>query len=222
MLTQEERESLSQPLSAEEFATAIAATQPGKAPGPDSFTLSCYGAFQSILTPYFLEAFNTITYAHSTPFELLSANISVILKPGKRPLQCASFRSISLFNCDVKLFTKIIAVRLNVIMQRIVLLDQVGFIQSREARDNIIRTLDIIASAKKLNSPLLLSTDAEKAFKRVNWTFLFETLKCFGMLVPILSWVSAIYANPTATIRVNGFNSNSLVISHPHFSLYSH
>lgn len=40
MLTQDERVSLSQPLSAEEFAAAIAATQPGKAPGPDGFTLA--------------------------------------------------------------------------------------------------------------------------------------------------------------------------------------
>lgn len=79
-------------------------------------------------------------------------------------------------------------------------LDQVGFFQSREARDNTIRTLNIIASAKKLNTPLmLLSTNAERAFDRVDWSFLFDTLKCFGMPTSILSWISAIYANPTAT-----------------------
>lgn len=140
-LTQEERESLSQLLSSEEFAMAIAATQPEKAPGMDSFTLSYYRTFQTTLTPHFLEAFNAITDGHSTRSKLLSANISVIPKPGKDPLQCASYRPISLLNCDIKLFTKIIATRLNVILQRIVSLDQVGFIQSKEVRDNTIRTI---------------------------------------------------------------------------------
>lgn len=44
-LTVEEREALSQPISAEEFASAITDTQSGKAPGPDGFTLLYYKTF---------------------------------------------------------------------------------------------------------------------------------------------------------------------------------
>lgn len=84
MLRQDEHESLSQPLSAEEFAEAIAATQPGKDPGPDGFTLAYYKTFQSQLIPYFLEGFNAIKEDQSIPSELIRANISVNPKPKTR------------------------------------------------------------------------------------------------------------------------------------------
>lgn len=41
-LTDEDRESLSQPTSVEEFAAAIAATQPGMSPGLDGFPVAYY------------------------------------------------------------------------------------------------------------------------------------------------------------------------------------
>lgn len=166
------------------------------------------------MTPHFLAAFNAILDGHSLPADMLSASVTMIPKPGKDPLLCGSYRPISLLNCDVKLFTKILASRLNVLLQRTVAADQVGFIQSREARDNTIRTLDIIPKAKRSRIPLLLlSTDAEKAFDRVDWVFLRETLKFVGTPYPILSWIAAMYKNPTATVRVNGHNSAPFSVS---------
>lgn len=82
MFMHDEQNSLSQPLLAEEFAAAIAATQPGKAPCPDGFTLAYYRAFQSQLTPYFLLVFNAITDGQSVSSKLLTASILVIPKPG--------------------------------------------------------------------------------------------------------------------------------------------
>lgn len=69
--------------SAKEFAMAIVATQPGKAPGPDGSRISHYRTFQTTLMPHFLEAFNAITDGHSTPSELLSPKISVIRNQAK-------------------------------------------------------------------------------------------------------------------------------------------
>lgn len=70
------------------------------------------------------------------PPDFLRANISVITKPGKDPLLCANYRSISILNCDLKWFAKMLAERMGSILQRIIPMDQVGFIRNREARDN--------------------------------------------------------------------------------------
>lgn len=189
-------------------------TPTGKAPGPDGFTITYYKTFQTQLAAHFVTAFNAILDNHAIPTDILVASISVIPKPAKDSLLCASYRPISLLNCDLKLFTKILAERIDSVLQRIIPLDQAGFIGNREARDNTIRTINVVARAKRLNTPfILLSTDAEKAFDRVNWTFLLATLRRLGMPAPMLSWISAIYSSPTATVRVNGTASSPFKIS---------
>lgn len=187
-LNEEEIDLLSQPITADDLTKALANTPTGKAPGPDGFTITYYKTFQTQLAAHFVTAFNAILDNHVIPTDILQASISVIPKPEKDPLLCASYRPISLLNCDLKLFTKILAERMGSVLQRIIPLDQAGFIRNREARDNTIRTINVVARAKRLNIPfILLSTDAEKAFDRVNWTFLLATLRRLGMPAPMLS-----------------------------------
>lgn len=110
--------------------------------------------------------------------------------------------------------TKILASWLNGLLQSLVVPDHVGFIQTQEARDNNIRTLNVIEKARRSRIPLLLlSTDAEKAFDRVDWVFLQETLHSVGMLKSILDWISDLFTNPTTTVRVNGLDSDMFAIS---------
>lgn len=129
-LTNDDQKLLLQPLKIEEITAAIADTQQEKAPGPDGFTLLYYKAFQTQLAPNFTTAFNAILEGPSVPPDMLRASISVIPKPEKDPLLCSSYRPISLLNCDIKLFTKILASRLKGLLQRLVANDQVGFIQT--------------------------------------------------------------------------------------------
>lgn len=118
-----------------------------------------------------------------------------------------------MLNWDLKLFTKILSMRLGAVLQRIIPLNQVGFIRIREARDNTIRTIDVITRVRHLNTSFIfLSTDAEKAFNKVDWTFPLATLRHIGMPVPNESWISAFYSTPTATVKVNGVASNSFTI----------
>ncbi|KAM8960427.1 cytochrome P450 2K1-like [Pelodytes ibericus] len=58
----------------------------------------------------------------------------------------------------------------------------------------------------------LLSTDAEKAFDRLDWTYMLEVLRYMGFGPNMLQWVSSLYSRPSAKIRVNGALSDSFPI----------
>lgn len=83
--------------------------------------------------------------------------------------------------------------------------DQTGFIPGRQGANNIRRTLNLISCVKNKSQPSMLhSLDTQKAFDRVEWTFLYQTLASFGFHTIFIDWVKMIYKNPKSRIRVNG------------------
>lgn len=93
-------------------------------------------------------------------------------------------------------------------------LDHVGSIPSREERDNTIKVLNLVHLAKHTGSPcVFLSTDTEKAFDRVNWTFMFAVLRHMGFGEQMLQWISSVYSAPQASVKANGVFSEPFSIS---------
>lgn len=112
------------------------------------------------------------------PETLEQALIIVLPKPGKDSRLCESYRPISLLSSEYKIFTKIIATRLEKVIPSLVNVDQTGFIRNRSLSDNVRRLLNIIHCAKGIDEPVIaISLDAEKAFDRVEWHFLFAVLE---------------------------------------------
>lgn len=153
----------------------------------------------------------------STPREMtpdfLSAHIVVIPKAGKDPMDCASYHPISLLNLDAKLFMKILALRLNPLLPDLIGLEQVGFVPGREAKDNVTKALLLIHATKDWDiEGLLLSTDAEKAFDRVAWDFMMAVCGHVGLGPHMMSWIAALYHNPTARLKINGSLSEKVQI----------
>ncbi len=112
------------------------------------------------------------------PKTLEEAYISLILKNGKSPDRCCSYRPIALLNVDWKLLSKILSMRLELFLPTIIGTDQTGFIQSMNSSDNIRHLLNVIYTFKvKSIDGLVLSLDAEKAFDRIEWSYLFFETK---------------------------------------------
>uniref|UniRef100_A0A8C5WHL5 Reverse transcriptase domain-containing protein n=1 Tax=Leptobrachium leishanense TaxID=445787 RepID=A0A8C5WHL5_9ANUR len=212
-ISPDQAEALDVPFTSEELAEALKATPTGKSPGPDGFSIGYYRTFLKTLGPYLLRSFNAIDEGTSFPAEALRATISLIPKPGKDPLSCSNYRPISLINNDIKLMAKMLARRLNPILPSLIHPDQVGFVPLRGARDNTLRAINLLHISRVSSTPMLfLSVDAEKAFDRVDWSFLITVLAKLGLGPRWLAWVSALYSNPTALLRVNGSLSSPLSV----------
>ncbi|XP_069805749.1 ATP synthase subunit ATP5MJ, mitochondrial [Dendropsophus ebraccatus] len=195
-------EDLNAPVTGEELAEVLKSLPSGRAPGPDGFSYLYYKTFSEELSPRLLALFNSFLQGEPIPSSLSHSYITLIPKPGKDHMECANYRPISLLNSDFKLFTKILATRLGYWLPSLINADQVGFVPGRQGGDNTRRALDIIDAVNQQSGrALILSLDAEKAFDRLGWPFLFETLKCFGIRGPFLTAVEALYSTPTAAIK---------------------
>lgn len=66
------------------------------------------------------------------------------------------------------------------------------------------RLLNVIqVSHQQKLSSMVISLDAQKAFDRVEWHFLFSTLNAFGLGDAFSSWVRLLYNRPLAAVRIN-------------------
>lgn len=114
---------------------------------------------------------------------------------------------ISLLNTDTKILAKVLARRLENILPIIISKDQTGFIKHRHPYFNIHWLLDIIYTSPGVVPECVVSLDAEKAFDRVEFNFLFAVLDRFGFGPNFSSWIQLLYSCPTASIRTNSQQS---------------
>lgn len=142
------------------------------------------------------------------PPTMNSANISLLLKPDKDPTLPSSYRPISLINADLKIICKTLARRLEKVTPGIIHSDQTGFIKGRHSTNNTRRLLNVIDYATIHNlETTVVSLDAEKAFDRVNWKFLFATLYKFGFGNSFIDWIKILYSSPRASVKTNDHTS---------------
>uniref|UniRef100_A0AAR2IUE6 Reverse transcriptase domain-containing protein n=1 Tax=Pygocentrus nattereri TaxID=42514 RepID=A0AAR2IUE6_PYGNA len=195
---------LDEPLTKEEFLAAVKSLQNGKSPGPDGFPSEFFRTFAGELAPLLLSVYEESYNSGSLPLTMRQAEISLILKRDKNPVECSSYRPISLLNVDCKLLAKILAQRLEKILPSVISDDQTGFIKHRQLFFNTRRLFDILYSPTPPgDTEILLSLDAEKAFDRVEWDYLLYTMKKFGFSQKFIRWIEVLYASPLAAIRTN-------------------
>ena len=90
-----------------------------------------YKTFSENLGAPICDYFNLINILNPLPPEALLAHITVLPKPGKDPQHCANYRPISLLNSDTKLLSKILALRLQDHLVKLVHPDQTSFMKGR-------------------------------------------------------------------------------------------
>lgn len=204
---------LEEPISLEEVRIAIQNLQSSKAPGPDGYTPEFYKMFLADIAPLLIDVFNESLERGLLPATFYQASISLLHKKGKDPFDPASYRPVSLLNVDNKILAKIMTIRLENILPSIIHEDQTGFIKNRQMVHNIRRLFDIIYSSHlRSYLEILISLDAEKAFDRVEWDYLFSALSRFGFGSIFISWIRLLYASPISSVQTNKLRSDYFML----------
>jgi hypothetical protein len=94
--------------------------------------------------------------------------------------------------------------RIALVAQKIIRPSQIAFMRGRNIMDGAVILHEIIHEMhrKKLND-VILKLDYEKAYDKVNWSFLQQTLRMKGFSPLWCKWIDQIVREGSVSIKVN-------------------
>lgn len=196
---------LAAPVLASEFYEAIMKSARTKAPGPNALPYEVLRLAPEKWAQTLELVFNYVLYTEPTLTRSQVQGTTVLLhKKGDRD-QPANYRPISLVNCDVKILTAVLANRLQPCADLLVHHDQTGFIRGRSITHNIQRLEDLLEFSRRHKPQAVVALlDFEKAFDRVDHSFLLSTLRKMGLPSRFCCMVQCLYSGRRSKLLVNG------------------
>jgi hypothetical protein len=141
-------------------------------------------------------AFHQLFHLDARGLRKINTSLIVLIpkKDGADTLH--DFRPISLIHSIVKLFTKVLALRLAPKLDEMVAQCQSAFIKNRCIQENFLyvqNTTQFFHKTRKL--AILLKLDLAKAFDSVSWTYLLDMLRARGFGERWREWMAMLFAS---------------------------
>ncbi|KAI3427176.1 hypothetical protein D9Q98_007113 [Chlorella vulgaris] len=133
--------------------------------------------------------------------------ITVIYKSGDRS-EPANYRPITLLCTDYRLFTKVLALRLNPCLDSIIDREQTAFVPGRHIGENIM-ALQCLPHLLRgtAASAVVVFCDFRKAYDTIDREFLFSAMDALGVGAGFLALTRLLLADTRSRAMVNGFTS---------------
>ena len=186
-----------------EIKESIMSLNTNKSPGTDGLTGEFYKTFIDNLLPILNIIYAEMEKEQEIPESLATGLITIIYKNKGSKRKLENYRPLTVLNTDYKILTKVLANRIKTAAPTIVAPTQAYGIPGRDISD-IIRTIRDTIECMGKDGGIILSMDLNKAFDRVEHSFLFCTLEKFGFGQRIINWIKLLYKNARSRIKING------------------
>ena len=206
---------LDEHITVDEVKKAIYSFQRNKTPGLDGIPIDFYLKYSNSVSIVLCRLYNYYLELSELNDSAYDGVITLIFKgKGERFLR-ENWRPITLLNLDYKIFTKILARRLEKVMSTLVHPDQTSSVPGRNISDSLAHVFCIVNHAKEHNAQaLILSVDHQSAFDVVEWEFIFRTLTAMNFGPRFLAWLKCIYKEnyTRSRVMVNGVLSDTFKV----------
>ena len=204
-LSEEDRELCEGLVTLQELTEALKLMNRNKSPGPDGLTVEFYSLFWESLGPLLVEVLNE-SYRESELCESMKVSVTRLVHKSDDKRNLKNWRPISLLNLDYKIGSKALSLRLSKVLEGIIDSDQSCSVPNRSIFSNLALLRDTLSYIEWSGEKgILVSLDQEKAFDRVNRSFLMKLLNRFGFGPSFRNWIFTLYHGAYMRILVNDF-----------------
>ena len=205
---------LTRPVTEQEIKDSVFAVPPSKAPGPDGFTAEFYQHFWPDIKQTIIDEVTRFFDRNELDESHNHTNLCLISKVGV-PTSMSDFRPIALCNVSYKIISKILVNRLKNHLGGVISENQAAFVPGRMITDNAIIAHEVYyalkARKRQANSYMALKTDITKAYDRLEWSFLEETMKHMGFNAKWISWIMKCVTTVSYSVLINGSPHGNII-----------
>lgn len=189
----------------EEIKAAVFDIGADPAPGPDGMTGAFYHQFWDEIKSRILEEVHQFFDNSQSQRPINHTNLCLLSKIDP-PRTMSDFRPISLCNMSYKIISKILVNHLKKYLSSIISETQAAFIPGRNIIDNVIIAQEMLYSLKsrKKWAKSYVKTDISKAYDRLEWQFLRDTMRYMGFNELWIGWIMECVKSVSFSILVNG------------------
>ena len=201
-----DREMLDQDITMDEVGVALRNLDNNKQPGTDGIPPDFYKMFWGKIKVFMFEVYKEIVADKAFHLTARRGVLSLLEKSKKNSLQLRQWRPLTILNGDNKIFTKLLANRLESVLPKIIHHSQTGFMKGRQLSENIMKILEVMSQTEmRQTNGLLVSFDFLKAFDTVEWSSVFTAFRSFGFGEKFLDLISIVYNKPALAAINNGY-----------------
>jgi exonuclease III len=213
-LDAEEADELLRPITQEEIRKTLMSCTRKKSPGPDGLSYEFYIKNFDAIKDDLVKLYNSFFENPSTISSPFLDGIITLIPKSPKIETISDLRPISLLNTDYKLFTKILAARIQKVLPEIIGKGQTACLADASCIENLIDLRNLVC-ASKMSLRLkfaIMSIDLEKAFDRVRQKYLWKCLEKFGFPRQFIEIIRRLYQRASSKILINGFLTDDVHI----------
>jgi hypothetical protein len=192
------------PFSRGEIDQIIRNLPTNKSPDPDGFNTDFVRKCWPVLALDFYELCDKF-YERSICLESSNGSYVTLIPKLSSPISVGDYRPISLLNTSMKILTKLLANRLQLVITNLVHQNQYGFLKARTIQDCLAWAFEYISICHKSGKEMvILKLDFEKAFDKLEHAAIIDILRHKGFGDRWLHWISLIPGSDTSQVLLNG------------------
>lgn len=180
-LTVQQKGNLEAEISLGDLTEAVKSMANNKSPGLDGLTVEVYKMFWAKIGRIYHKAILFAKEQGTLNLAMRRGVITLLPKRDRDQTYIENWRPITLLNCDYKILSKALALRLQTVLPSLISFDQTGFMKGRNIVDNIRKTIEAVNhSYMNKQKSLIMTTDYQKCFDMLEHSAIWGSLRYFG------------------------------------------